>query len=375
MTQTKLHLALFAEGQAERVPPSEFRIFTAGVVSTTKGVFLFDDRAAVAVMAAYQEHGADIPVDYDHMMLDPYAPMGGGKAAGWLKLELRMGELWAVDVKWTPAGDRALRDAEYRYISPAFYTDDEGRMSRLINVALTNLPATHGLEPLVAASETTAPSAQRSTPMKQVLVALGLSESASEADALVALSKDRDAVKDVLSLTGATSLSAALGILAGFKEEAGKTKVLSARVVELETGLRKKEVERIVGEKVTAGYLTPANREFAIKLGMKDPESFDAYLATLTSQVVVDTSGGKDKPAKATAKVSLSRDEKQIAERFGMSPKEFSLKCLSDSGDVPADEAEDDESDKEVALCLLRPSSAKRRRWGPCGPRTTTRCP
>lgn len=375
MNQTKLHLALFAEGQAERVPPSEFRIFTAGVVSTTKGVFLFDDRAAVAVMAAYQEHGADIPVDYDHMMLDPYAPMGGGKAAGWLKLELRMGELWAVDVKWTPAGDRALRDAEYRYISPAFYTDDEGRMSRLINVALTNLPATHGLEPLVAASETTAQVAQRSTPMKQVLVALGLSESASEADALVALSKDRDAVKDVLSLTGATSLSAALGILAGFKEEAGKTKVLSARVVELETGLRKKEVERIVGEKVTAGYLTPANRDFAIKLGMKDPESFDSYLATLTSQVVVDTSGGKDRPAKQAAKVALSKDERSIAERFGMSAKEFNAKCLSDVGDEPIADDEDDESEKEVALWPRPRSSAKRRRWVPCAPLTTTRCP
>ena len=146
-------------------------------------------------------------------------------------------------------------------------------------------------------------------------------------------------------------MSAALGILAGFKEEAGKTKVLSARVVELETGLRRKEVERIVGEKVTAGFLTPANRDFAIKLGMKDPESFDSYLATLTSQVVVDTSGGKDKPAKQTSKVALSKDERSIAERFGMSAKEFSTKCLSDSGDEPIADDEDDESEKEVALC------------------------
>lgn len=353
MDPTKLHLALFAEGQAERVPPTEFRIFTAGVVSTTKGVFLFDDKAAVAVMTAYQEHGADIPVDYDHMMLDPFAPMGGGKAAGWLKLEMRSGELWAADVRWTPAGADCLKNAEYRYISPAFYTDDEGRMSRLINVALTNLPATHGLDPLVAANQKTPASGGKEIPaMKSLLIALGLSENTTEADAVVALGRvkeaaalDKNKLSQLLSITGAKDADEAIGIVAGKVEEAKKVGVLSARVAELESGLRRKEVETIVGEKVALGFLTPANRDFAVSLGMDAPKSFDAYLATLTAQVTVDTSGGKDKPAKATGKVKLSKDERDIAAVFGLSAKEFAAKCLSDSDeDVAVD------SEEEMAL-------------------------
>ena len=37
-------------------------------------------------------------------------------------------------------------------MSPAFNTDDEGRVTSLLNVAITNLPATRRLEPLMAAS-------------------------------------------------------------------------------------------------------------------------------------------------------------------------------------------------------------------------------
>src|SRR5690606_21758833 len=79
-------------------------------------------------------------------------PAQAGKAAGWFELEVRNGELWAVNVRWTPPAAEALRRKEWRFMSPAFSTDDEGRITSLLNVALTNLPATRRLEPLMAAS-------------------------------------------------------------------------------------------------------------------------------------------------------------------------------------------------------------------------------
>jgi phage I-like protein len=138
-------------------PPAEFRIFSSGTIDTIKGAFTFDAAAAAKVMAAYAEHGIDLMVDYDHASLSTSAsrdPAEAGKAAAWFGLEVRNGELWAVNVRWTPAAEEALRGKEWRFMSPAFLSDREGRITKLLNVALTNLPATRRLDPLIAASAT-----------------------------------------------------------------------------------------------------------------------------------------------------------------------------------------------------------------------------
>jgi phage I-like protein len=145
-----VHLSLALAGDE---PPREFRIFTAGEVDTVKGRFVFDEAAAASVMAEYKAHGIDLMVDYDHASLGDSSadPALAGRAAGWFGLELRNGELWAVNVRWTPAADAALRAKEWRFMSPAFGLDGD-RIASLLNVAITNLPATRQLEPLMAAS-------------------------------------------------------------------------------------------------------------------------------------------------------------------------------------------------------------------------------
>lgn len=134
--------------------PTEFRIFAAGVNDTSKGPSLFDADAAKAVMAAYQKHGVDLMIDLEHESLDETPARADSRdARGWAKLELRNGELWAVDVKWTPDGAERLRSKKQRYISPAFYqNEDTGRVEEVLNVAICAMPATHGIAPLVAAS-------------------------------------------------------------------------------------------------------------------------------------------------------------------------------------------------------------------------------
>ncbi len=137
-------------------PPGEFRIFTAGQVDTSKGTFVFDGEAAASVMADYAAQGNELMVDYDHASLAGISldPAQSGKAAGWYGIELRNGELWAVNVRWTPPAAEALKRKEWRYMSPAFTTGEGGRITSLLNVALTNIPATRKLEPLMAASIT-----------------------------------------------------------------------------------------------------------------------------------------------------------------------------------------------------------------------------
>jgi len=136
-------------------PPTEFRIFKAGANQTTKGTTLFDEKAAAMVMAAYQAQGVDLMIDLEHGALDAPIRSDSPDARGWFKLELRAGELWAVDVKWNPDGARRLSEKTQRYTSPAFYADEDMRVTELINVALVAMPATHHAAPLVAASKTT----------------------------------------------------------------------------------------------------------------------------------------------------------------------------------------------------------------------------
>lgn len=135
--------------------PSEFLIFRRGVNETTKGPVLFDDEAARSVMAAYQRSGVDLMIDLSHQSLadGPQARADAGDARGWFKLELRGGDLYAVDVRWTPDGLRRLSERTQRYISPCVIRHKEtDRAVEVVNVALCAMPATFDAQPLIAAS-------------------------------------------------------------------------------------------------------------------------------------------------------------------------------------------------------------------------------
>lgn len=135
--------------------PTEFRLFVKGWNETENGRFLFDDDAAAAVMAAYRDWGVDLAIDLEHQMLDDAGSDPTARdARGWCKLELRGdGSLWAVDVRWTPDGAARLEAKRQRYVSPAFEIDrDTKRVTKVINVAITAMPATHRTPALVAAS-------------------------------------------------------------------------------------------------------------------------------------------------------------------------------------------------------------------------------
>ncbi len=145
-TRVVLQIALGGE------PPREIKLFGAGRNATTKGDFVFDDKAAESVMARFRDHGLDkLPFDFDHGMFASEVTSENRKAAGWFVPEIRNGELWATNIEWTPLAAQMLRDKEFRFFSPAFDSDNRsGRILRLWNVALTNLPATKGQMPLVA---------------------------------------------------------------------------------------------------------------------------------------------------------------------------------------------------------------------------------
>jgi phage I-like protein len=312
-----IELALGADGS----PPTEFRVFPAGRWSTTKGEFLFDEKAQALVALEAKDYGNDFPVDYEHAMLGFFSvdPAESGKAAGWIPnagLEVRNGELWAKGVTWTPDAAAKLKAREFRYLSPAFMADDEGRVTRFINIALTNLPATKGMDPLVMSGKTPAPAGAGSeTPMKSVLIALGLAENIPEADALAHAAK----VREVIALTGKTSPAEALGVVQAWKLGAESAATLSTELAGLKAQTAERELLSLVDGAVAGGKATPAQKDALLAMGRGNAATLKAFLEHAPVIVHQETKP----PAAGAGPTSVSSEEEAVARQIGVDPKKL----------------------------------------------------
>ena len=95
-----------------------------------------------------------LPIDYDHLSMDPQRP-GDGQAAGWISdLQLRdAGDtLWGL-VEWTPDAAQAIKSRQYQFVSPSFvkdyvYKDGNVIGTTLLAAAITNHPFLEGMAAL-----------------------------------------------------------------------------------------------------------------------------------------------------------------------------------------------------------------------------------
>lgn len=247
--------------------PSEFRLLKAGVNAYKGGELLFDEQAAASVMSRYQSRGIQLMADYEHQSLrdDLTGPVPAA-AKRWTP-EVRGGELIAADITWTARAKQMLADGEYRYFSIACAVEPKtNRVVEIINFALTNLPAADRIEPLVAAS---AIHTAKESNMKNVIVALGLSASAEEADALAAVSSLRDFERNVIALSGQQSRAEALGALNALSLKASRADVAEAELVALKQAGVKSKIEQLIDGAILDGRVEPAQREKMVALADK----------------------------------------------------------------------------------------------------------
>jgi phage I-like protein len=120
---------------------------TGKFLSSRYGTFEITEQMLSEMVLNSTTSTTRVPVDYDHLSMEPQAPENG-KAAGWFKeLALRDGgkTLWGL-VEWTPRATELIRDKEYQYISPTFvktWTDPESGKAvgaKLLAAAITNHP-------------------------------------------------------------------------------------------------------------------------------------------------------------------------------------------------------------------------------------------
>jgi phage I-like protein len=283
-------------------PPTEITLFKAGWTDTKKGRFLFDEKAQEMVMQSAKTDGRDlIPFDIGHGMLSG-TDEGRHKAAGWFKLEVgRYGDLLATDIEWTPKTREALENREYRFHSPAIGFDPKTRrVARVLNVALTNMPATNNQTPLVLdSSDVSGGDSEKETLNMKLEALLGVTEDKVE-EAVATLHREHADLKQ--------KHIEALAETVTVKKELSDLKE-AARLAE-----RKAEIAVLSSE----GKLTPACVPFAESLSDSD---FEAYKKTLVADKSLLGSGSGKSPEEDIT--SLSDEEKQVAKYMGVSEEKF----------------------------------------------------
>jgi len=281
---------------AGNVPPREFRLLPYGRFKAAdgsgrpfgiEGGWKLDKARAVAVATAFNARSDARVIDYEHQTLHAETNGKPAPAAGWAgKLEARDAGLWAVDVEWTAAAAAMIAAREYRYVSPVFTHDKRtGEVLAVLHAALTNYAGLDGLTDLAALSAFAAKffQPQEEMPMKALLAALGLPETATEAEALAALAGLKSAHQgELVALKGAHL--ATPPDPAKYIEVAALTAVqgdLSAARTELAALRAEKgsaEVDAVVTAALAAGKLTPATETWARNLGKSDLAALKAYV-------------------------------------------------------------------------------------------------
>jgi phage I-like protein len=318
------HLASLAQalpafaGVDKQTPPTEIRLLPAGAFSATDGrpgasakggTWKLDAALALAVIAGVAATSVDIVIDYEHQSLLTKENGQPAPAAGWLKkLEWREGAaadgggLWATDVSWTPPALAKLTNAEYRYLSPVFVFDDEGRVLALDSVALTNKPALDTLNPLVsraALSRLIGDQKGHDVDKDQQIAAL-TTERNTATTQVASLTQERDGLK--------TQLAALTAERDGLKAEADKAKAEADKAAHA----------TLLTAALTDGRLTPAQKPWAEKQPLA---ALTEFLDSATA--MADLTRRQAKPGDAGNAEGLSTEELAMCTRMGVAPADF----------------------------------------------------
>jgi phage I-like protein len=350
-------LALGADGKA----PDRFRIFKAGINSSTKGDILFDAKAAEMVMASFAKHGVRLTMDYEHQALnsEENGKPAPASAYSW-RPEVINGELWACDVKWTSDAARMIEAHEYNYQSPLFKTDKAGRVTWIANLALTNIPALDDQQPLIAASandpdndgdihmkckacketikddDDAFHSECATSKMTALSGALGLRADVGtdvavvEAGQLVALRSQ------LQTLTGGKTGQEILGVVSGWKGNADEVVALKQRFADSEQLALNAEFDGVIEGGVKELRIPPAERESlkALILGSTGGKVTKDSVTGLRAYVATRSPipGAEATPQKKGGAHVMTEEHQTVARWTGQDPKEIEKLLLTQAG-------------------------------------------
>jgi phage I-like protein len=325
--------------EIQLLPAGKFRAKDGRPTNAVHWVINREIAASVIARASLRDNPTVI--DYEHQTLTAKDSGQPAPAAGWFKgadLEWREGEgLFATNVTWTTRAQEYIDNGEYRYISAVFpYRKETGEVLDIHMAAITNNPALDGMQELEsrAAACFEAPvidskEYEMDKLTLALLTALGLNETATEEQALAALTALQ---------SKANKLEATETAVAALKADLEKTatpdpskfvsiEVVNALRTELATltaEVNDGKVEALVESGIKSGKLHAAQKQWATDLGKKDIASLTSYLETSqpiaalaamqTDETDIDDKKGDEK---------LTDEELAVCTATGLSPEDF----------------------------------------------------
>ena len=326
-------LAVQIEPDAAGAPPSVVRMIPAGKFRSVDGrpadlpSWRLDAALAAPIVAASAARRSDYCIDYEHQTLLARENGKPAPAAGWYRdLEWREDGLYATDVRWTPAAAQMINALEYRYISPVFaYDRDTGDVRHLACAALVSNPGLDGLTDLSALAAqllllTIPKETVLNETLKKLLAALGLLDTATEAEALAAVAALKTHVA-ALSAHVSQPDPARYVPIATLSALQAEHADLQGRLAALGAEVNGGKLERLVSDAMAAGKLTPATEAWARELGKKDIDALAAFIAAAPVVLVLGQTqtGGQA----AGGDGALSATELAVCSAMGLNPDDY----------------------------------------------------
>jgi len=337
------HAVVLASGE----PPADVQLLPLGTFAGRdgRGPYQIPDPDALVAFSQAVAGARDLPIDYGHEM---ELQFHDARAAGWItQLEVRPDGIYGR-VEWTQKGAQAVREREYRYLSPVFYHAPDGTVLYLARVALTNNPNLD-LKALNSRS-TQFPFSQESAPVKSLLERLREHfklDAAATDDAVVARCSALQTAETTLQAMAtalgvavtatAEQFTAALAPLQAAHTAQGApdpSKFVPMAVhQETVTALAAAQAsgktaagEAAIAAAMSAGKVTPAQKDWALAYHARDPQGFATYIAKAPVLVAPQSAAGAGAPtagAPAGGTPTLDESAKAVCSQLGISAEQF----------------------------------------------------
>lgn len=305
-----LPLALNFEAQGNTLP-ERIDVLPGGKRITGRDGRSWNNPNPGAVAEKVNSAGLDLVLDFEHAT-EVLAPKGHpAPAAAWLN-DLRVepdGRITAAVKGWTPAGEAAVLNREYRYISPAVnYHPRTMEIVGLSSAGLTNKPNL----PLAALNHE---QQEDITMLKKILKALGLPEDASEETALNAVAKLHTDVQTALNSAATPSLDKFVP-RADYETALNRAAAAEAKVAQIDKDKLEGEIATAINQALLDGKIAPASKDFYMATCRAEGglEQFKKFVASAPKIVADSGLDGKNPEGERTA---LNADQTAIMNMFG----------------------------------------------------------
>lgn len=276
------------------------------------------------LIRAFTEGEADLPIDIEHATEHKARKGEPAPAVGWIKaLRLSEGRIQG-QVEWTARGAEAIRNREYRYISPVFHFDkSSGRILRLLSVGLTNQPNLK----LSALNQSQITNTNTPIMDKEQFIAL-----------CRALGLDTENTTPEVAINAAQSLKSDHATALNRAEHPAPDKFVPRadydtainRASKAEDDLRKHhesarnaQVDALLDEAVKAGKVAPASKDH-YKALCNSEEGMTSVKALIDNAPVIgDPQKGFEGSPPAAKASALNATEKTLCDQMGISHEDY----------------------------------------------------